>query len=70
MIHFWQLTPDHEAEADLKAHRELLSEAEKALRWAEHIGDERKVIQWLQEVEFRRDEIRRLEALLERKRSA
>lgn len=54
--------------ADLVAHRELLAEAKRGLKWAEHTGDHRRAIRLYEEIEFRKGEIRRLEARTTRKK--
>lgn len=46
--------------ADLLAHRELLAEAERALKWAEHTGDHRQAIRLYEEISYRQAEIRKL----------
>lgn len=55
--------------ADLVAHRELLAEAERALKWAEHTGDKQQAIRLYEEISFRESEIRKL-TRTERKRTA
>ncbi|MFD1425478.1 hypothetical protein [Kroppenstedtia sanguinis] len=61
-FHFWDFGIKEDPAADLAAHRELLAEAQKGLRWAEHIGDHRKAISWYEEIAYRQAEIRRLTA--------
>lgn len=64
---FWDFGLDEDPAADLAAHRELLQEAQKGLRWAEHIGDKRKAIQWYEEIAYRQAEIARLERKVRRR---
>lgn len=59
---FWDSGVKEDPVADLIAHQELLKEAKKALRWAEHDGDHRRAIRWYEEIAYRQAEIARLTA--------
>lgn len=68
-FHFYDMDfgLDEDPVADLAAHRELLAEDEKLLRWAEHVGDHRKAVRLYQEIAYRQAEIARLERKVRRR---
>jgi len=64
----WLYAPEEEwtPEQELKAHKEILAEIERNLRWYRYIGESRKVAELEKEAKWRRSEIERLKEEIKR----
>lgn len=64
MIHQWDFGVDTNPAEDIRAHKDLIKEAEKSLSYAIAQQDREKITRLYQEVNWRRQEIERLRFIL------